>query len=548
MTKRSKKSIVITGCSSGIGEDTAKLFAQKDWIVFAGVRKQSDADLLSSYNQNIKPLILDVTNEEQVKKAFGEVRAAVGADGLDALVNNAGFARVGPVELTPMNKIQDQFEVNVFGVIRVTQAALPLLRIGSPGRIVNVSSVAGNIVPPIHGIYCGTKKALDCISESMRRELAEWGIKVSVLKPGPVKTNIQNVIRAMAVEFQDSFPDGSRGNELYGKQMKSFPSIIEKVEKMGVAEPSASSLVIYKALTVKNPRNFYWDTWGSANKSIVITGCSSGIGEDTAKLFALKGWTVFACVRKESDAERLSSYDQNIKPLILDVTNQEQIDRAFEKVKIAVGTNGLDALVNNAGIGYIAPMEFFPINKVQQQFDVNVFGIIRVTQAALPLLRIGSPGRIVNVSSIVPESSFALFGMYSGSKKALDCISESMRRELSEWGIRVSVLKPGPVKTPICDTAMNHALEMQQTIPVGSKGEELYGTLTNGVLSVIKAFENIGIADPSASSSVIYEAITSKNPRNFYWDTWGTWINATITGLLPTWMVDKALSSLFKAN
>eukprot|EP00210_Caulerpa_lentillifera_P003608 g3443.t1 len=285
-----------------------------------------------------------------------------------------------------------------------------------------------------------------------------------------------------------------------------------------------------------------------ANKSIVITGCSSGIGEETAKLFAQKGWTVFAGVFNTSDIERLSKYDQNIKPLLFDVTIQEQVDKAFEDIRAAVGTDGLDALVNIAGVGYVAPVEFFPINKVQQQFDINVFGVIRVTQAALPLLRIGSPGRIVNVSSIAPESSAALFGMYSGSKKALDCISESMRRELSEWGIRVSVLKPGPVKTPICDTAMNHALEMQQTIPVGSKGEELYGTLTNGVLSVIKAFEKIGLADPSASSSVIYEAITSRNPRNFYWDTWGTWINATIAGLLPTWMVDKALSSLFKAN
>eukprot|EP00210_Caulerpa_lentillifera_P003630 g3465.t1 len=285
-----------------------------------------------------------------------------------------------------------------------------------------------------------------------------------------------------------------------------------------------------------------------SKKSIVITGTSTGIGEDTAKLFAKKGWIVFAGVRKQADADRLASYDSNIKPVILDVTNQAQVDKAFEDIRVAVGEDGLDALVNNAGLAYMGPTEFFPMSKVQQQFDINVFGLIRVTQAALPLLRIGAPGRIVNVSSIAPEFCAPLGGMYCGTKGAVDCISESMRRELAEWGIKVSVLKPGPVKTKFQDTVVARTSEVQEACPEGSEGYTLYGKIMKNFPLAIKKVEAVGVASPSASSSVIYTAVTSSNPRNFYWDTWGTWFSIGLLGMLPTWLADKAFAALIGVN
>lgn len=175
---------------------------------------------------------------------------------------------------------------------------------------------------------------------------------------------------------------------------------------------------------------------GDGKKSIVITGTSTGIGEATAKVFLEKGWIVFAGVRKDSDADRLSSLDPNLRPVLLDVTNQTQIDKAFAKIEAEVGERGLDALVNNAGFSFLAPIEFFPLKEVQRQFDVNVFGVVRIMQAALPLLRRGSPGRIVNVSSVTPEVKAPLAGIYSATKSALDSISESTRRELAEWESR----------------------------------------------------------------------------------------------------------------
>jgi len=277
----------------------------------------------------------------------------------------------------------------------------------------------------------------------------------------------------------------------------------------------------------------------------VITGTSSGIGEDAAKFFANKGWTVFAGVRKEADAERLRNCDPNIKPLILDVTDQKQVDKAFEEVRVAVGSDGLDALVNNAGFSYMGPVEILPLSKVQKQFDVNVFGVIRVTQAALPLLRIGPPGRIVNVSSVASEAPGPLTGFYSGSKAALDCISESLRRELADWGIKVSVLKPGPVDTKTMDKTIAEVRDTQEAFPVGSKGYDLYGKLMQAVPSAFEKGKKGGMASTSVTSSVIYSAITVRNPRNFYWDTWRSWFMTCIAGLLPTWMADKAIRSYF---
>ena len=167
--------MLITGCSSGIGEDAAKFLVEKGWIVFAGVRKESDAEKLRSVSPNLKPIILDVTKEDQVHRAIEEIRVAVGEDGLDGLVNNAGMSITAPFEFTDMSDIRRQFEVNIFGVVQVTQAAMSLLRTGKPGRIVNIGSIASHQHLPLLSFYCASKSALLSLSEAMRREVAQFG-------------------------------------------------------------------------------------------------------------------------------------------------------------------------------------------------------------------------------------------------------------------------------------------------------------------------------------------------------------------------------------
>ena len=190
------KSIVVTGVSSGIGYGTAKEFIKHNYRVFGSVRKEEDAGIIKAeLGPSFTPLLLDVTDREAVLRAAGQVEETVGGAGLAGLINNAGTALAGPLMHQPLYEIRQQFEVNVLGLISVTQAFLPLLgakkpQTHKPVRIVNVSSVSGKVAEPFLGAYAGTKHALEGISDSLRRELLTYGVDVIVIRPGAVKTAI----------------------------------------------------------------------------------------------------------------------------------------------------------------------------------------------------------------------------------------------------------------------------------------------------------------------------------------------------------------------
>ncbi len=190
------KSIVVTGVSSGIGYGAAKEFIKHSYHVFGSVRKEEDARIIKAeLGTSFTPLLLDVTDHEAVLGAASQVEETVGGAGLAGLINNAGTALAGPLMHQPLDEIRQQFEVNVLGLISVTQAFLPLLgakkpQTHKPGRIVNISSVSGKVAEPFLGAYAGTKHALEGISDSLRRELLTYGIDIIVIRPGAVKTAI----------------------------------------------------------------------------------------------------------------------------------------------------------------------------------------------------------------------------------------------------------------------------------------------------------------------------------------------------------------------
>ena len=189
------KTVILSGASTGIGQATAVCLASKGWQVFAGVRKQSDADKLSTLSPLMRPLILDVTKPHQIADAIETVSIALAGRTLDGLVNNAGIANMGPLALQPMDDFRAHFDVNVFGLLALTQAALPLLgtdasRSGLPGRIVNITSVGGRLSAPFLGAYSPTKHAVEAMTDSLRRELMVYGIDAIAIGPGSVKTPI----------------------------------------------------------------------------------------------------------------------------------------------------------------------------------------------------------------------------------------------------------------------------------------------------------------------------------------------------------------------
>ncbi len=205
------KAVVVTGVSTGIGRAVAVDLVAKGYRVFGSVRKREDAQALSAeLGEAYVPLILDVTDERAVHAAAEAVEQAVGTEGLFGLVNNAGMAVAAPLMHADPDQFRYQLEVNTIAPLVVTQAFLPLLGASlppreRPGRIINISSVAGRLVAPFNAQYAASKHALEALSDGLRRELMLYGIDVVVIEPGPIKTAIWDKLEDEDVErFRDT--------------------------------------------------------------------------------------------------------------------------------------------------------------------------------------------------------------------------------------------------------------------------------------------------------------------------------------------------------
>ncbi len=197
------KAVLITGCSSGIGRATALRLARAGWRVYATARRpEALAELRDAGAQT---LALDVTDEGSMRAAVDRVEALDGAVGV--LINNAGYSQSGAIETVPLEAVRRQFETNVFGLVRLTQLVLPMMRAQRWGRIVNVGSMGGRLSFPGGGHYHATKHALEALSDALRFELRGFGIDVTLLEPGLIRTEFGEVATASMADVQASGGD-----------------------------------------------------------------------------------------------------------------------------------------------------------------------------------------------------------------------------------------------------------------------------------------------------------------------------------------------------
>ena len=246
--------VVITGATSGIGRTCAFHLDQLGFRVFAGMRQEKDGESLRRESRaRIIPLLLDVTDGASVSAAAHAVAKTVGDAGLSGLVNNAGIVVSGPLEFLPLSEIRKQLEVNVLGQLTVIQAFLPLLR-KARGRIVNMGSISGRMALPFLGPYAASKFALEAITDSLRLELLPWGITVSIIEPGAVKTPIWEKSRAFSGQLARNFPP--QAFEHYGPAIIAFSSSVEKTAEAGV-RPDVVAAAVLHALTARKPKTRY---------------------------------------------------------------------------------------------------------------------------------------------------------------------------------------------------------------------------------------------------------------------------------------------------
>lgn len=269
-------------------------------------------------------------------------------------------------------------------------------------------------------------------------------------------------------------------------------------------------------------------------KSVVITGVSSGIGFDLTREFISHGYRVFGSVRNKTDADRLKDVFGDLYfPLIFDVTNLAAIVKAASIVKKELNQHALSGLINNAGIAVSGPIMHIPPEEIKNQFDVNVFAIINITRAFVPLMKGEIPGRIINISSVSGKSVFPFLGAYAASKHALEAISDAFRRELSIYGIKTVIIEPGSTQSAIWDKVPDFS-EYEQT--------DYSKAIKKVFKAVEKSLENIMPVEKV--SKIVYGAFVKKNPKTRYVIVHNKLTQWWLPRILPEKLLDKIFFNL----
>ncbi len=238
----SASTVFITGASTGIGEACALRLDRIGYTVFAGVRKPEDAArLTAAASPRLRTIRIDVTSAAEIAAAVAELETALEGQGLGALINNAGIAGGGPIEFVPVDVVRRLFEVNVFGMLAVTQACLPLLR-AARGRVINMGSIAGKAVTPYVVPYCMSKHAVEALTDGLRLELAGSGIEVSVIEPGAVRTPIWEKGKTSLADAARSLP--AVALERYGDKLRFFGKVLAFNNDRGVSPERVADAVV----------------------------------------------------------------------------------------------------------------------------------------------------------------------------------------------------------------------------------------------------------------------------------------------------------------
>lgn len=272
-------------------------------------------------------------------------------------------------------------------------------------------------------------------------------------------------------------------------------------------------------------------------RSALVTGASTGIGRATALRLDASGWKVFAGVRKEEDADSLrAEASARIAPVVLDVTDPDAIAAAAARIADE-SDGGLDGLVNNAGVAVPGPLETVPLDDLRHQLEVNLVAYVAVTQAMLEQIR-RAEGRVVFLSSIGGRIAFPFAGPYHASKFATEAIGDVFRQELRPWGIKVSIIEPGSIDTPIWERGQRKAEDVESKAP---KTNLLYGAALDKFRKVIEDTAERGIP-PEKVAKAIAHALESSRPKTRYLVGLDAQVQARLQPLIPTSLFDRIVA------
>ena len=256
--------VMVTGTSSGVGRATALLLAGSGFEILATVRNEADALVLQNQNpDHIHPVIIELRDQGMIKYAVRQITHTTGDEGLYGLVNCAAMLHCGPLEYFPRELWFEQYDVNLFGPMALTQAMLPLIRKAN-GRIVNIGAVGGGISLPFYGAIASSKIAFEAVNDCLRRELHPFGIHVSIIEPGGIATPANTKMRDSVTKFLSDLEP--IGQDRYGDAMEAFSQWAFKMHQHNL-RPEEVAKTVLKALQARRPKIRYrlgWDSRGAA--------------------------------------------------------------------------------------------------------------------------------------------------------------------------------------------------------------------------------------------------------------------------------------------
>ncbi|MEK5645473.1 MULTISPECIES: SDR family NAD(P)-dependent oxidoreductase [Paenibacillus] len=273
---------------------------------------------------------------------------------------------------------------------------------------------------------------------------------------------------------------------------------------------------------------------------VVVTGTSSGIGRATAEQLAAEGFHVLAGVRRQEDADKIKR--KNIEPVIVDVTNINTLKALAERVEQDSLGRPLRAVVNNAGIAVNAPLEMVPLDEFRRQIEVSVIGQVAVIQALTPAL-LNSGGRVVNIGSLGGKVSMPGFGIYSAAKYAMEAINDSLRREMSSFGLKVIMITPGGVSTGLSEQGITTAERLAKLMTPDQ--HRRHDRLFDAVKAQAETWATDGIR-PEKVAAVVSRAIHVSKPRTRYTVGRDSALLTRLVRILPDKLLDRMLRSQMK--
>ena len=258
MRSKQQQIALVTGSSSGIGYETSLRLAQYGIYTYASMRNLSKSEEILGYakrdNLPLKTLRLDITDEESISGAIDKIIAE--KNRIDIIVNNAGYSLLGPLEQLDIDEIKDEFETNFFGIIKLIQSALPIMRKQGYGRIINISSLAGRIGFPLSSAYVSSKFALEGLVESLRYEVQPFGIHVILIEPGVIKTNFVNNMKIGRNVITSSNNNSNNGISPYVEILQKRISAFKPRFDKGLADSKVADMVL-EAVIADNPKVRY---------------------------------------------------------------------------------------------------------------------------------------------------------------------------------------------------------------------------------------------------------------------------------------------------